>query len=798
MRTLRLQVITGLLLALPHPSPAQEHLVDRFFDSGGVRIRYIEAGVGDPVVLVHGNLSNADRQWVNSGVVSALARTHRVIALDCRGFGKSDKPHDPDQYGAEMARDVVRLLDHLGIARAHVVGYSMGGSIVAQLLTLAPERVITATLGGSSGSRRISPNAQQAAATRIAEYREGMLRSMLTSLSPADSPPTADEIRRWSSDRLAGLDREALVALTRNVRGFLIADSALARVQLPVLAIAGSRDPALTGVRELERIMPTLRVVVIEGATHTGETGATLRPEFADAVAGFINTRSHTRDSIPQSVRGDFGIGPHPVGFRLEYRYDHGRVERPELRLDGSVETRPIARLMQIGIWYPARPARRAARMRLAEYVELSDYVYFEDDPRVNGGVPSPLQREDIVRGVFRRAVFQGLDEARVPLVLQSRTAAVRDAPVAAGRYPLILVAPGSGGSLTEHAITAEYLASHGYVVVGAPSRGRDAAESRATDVRVAESQLRDLAYLIDYASRVEGVDTRRVGVVSHSWGSVAAVLLASENPSIDAIVSLDGSITGLNGLRALERSASFAAERVRVPVLIANAESRRTDSSFFQVLPHSTIYDLTVAGIHHLDFVDFAVYHTAVGANSAATRSPAAHVREAHAWIGRYTKLFFDAYVRNDRDSLDLLRNPDRLRAPDRIFALRRNDGRAAPPAAPHVYEMLWRPGGWRDAMRLLEEVRSQHPAWTPLTERVVTITAAQLRELGRTADALGVLQLGVAQYPNSGAAHAALGDAQLRAGNREAAIVSLMRALELDPNNAAAMAALRRAEGR
>ena len=106
---------------------------DRFFDSAGVRIHYIEQGAGEPVVLIHGYTVDLNEQWIATGVFPALASSYRVIALDARGHGLSDKPHERSAYGPEMGLDIVRLLDHLGIRRAHIVGYSMGAHIVAQL-----------------------------------------------------------------------------------------------------------------------------------------------------------------------------------------------------------------------------------------------------------------------------------------------------------------------------------------------------------------------------------------------------------------------------------------------------------------------------------------------------------------------------------------------------------------------------------------------------------------------------------------------------------------------------------------
>lgn len=133
MRTTSLCVV-GLFvvpafIAATMPTPAAPQLVvppDTFFDSKGVRIRFIEQGQGAPIVLIHGYTGTLERHWINPGVFTDLSKDHRVIAIDCRGHGKSGKPADPKAYGPEMGQDIVRLLDHLKISRAHVVGFSMG------------------------------------------------------------------------------------------------------------------------------------------------------------------------------------------------------------------------------------------------------------------------------------------------------------------------------------------------------------------------------------------------------------------------------------------------------------------------------------------------------------------------------------------------------------------------------------------------------------------------------------------------------------------------------------------------
>jgi pimeloyl-ACP methyl ester carboxylesterase len=122
---------TGLLLLVSAAvfapfARAQAPAGDKFFDSRGVKIRYVDVGRGEPVVLIHGFSSSLDANWGQTRVIDALAKYFRVVALDCRGHGKSDKPHDAASYGLAMIDDVARRLDHLGIAKAHTAVF--GGS----------------------------------------------------------------------------------------------------------------------------------------------------------------------------------------------------------------------------------------------------------------------------------------------------------------------------------------------------------------------------------------------------------------------------------------------------------------------------------------------------------------------------------------------------------------------------------------------------------------------------------------------------------------------------------------------
>jgi pimeloyl-ACP methyl ester carboxylesterase len=282
-----------VLLLAPAPGAAQ----DQFFDSNGVRIRYTDQGRGDAVVLIHGN-GGSLQGWIDAGILPDLARDHRVVALDARGHGQSSKPHDAKAYGGEMGLDVIRLLDHLAIRRAHIVGYSMGASITAKLLTSHPDRFITATLGGAAGRFRWTPADTARAETEAAEKeRECVSRSQILRLAPVNQPkPSEEDIRKASAACLANTaqDRFALAAVSRGMPDQVITPAQVAAVKVPTLGVVGSLDGYLADFQELKKLRPDLKLVVIDGAGHGGAKGAMRRPEFIAAVRDFISSNRGT------------------------------------------------------------------------------------------------------------------------------------------------------------------------------------------------------------------------------------------------------------------------------------------------------------------------------------------------------------------------------------------------------------------------------------------------------------------------------------------------------------------------
>jgi len=262
---------------------------DRYFDG----LRYVDHGAGPAVLLIHGFTADIERSWVETGILPDLARDHRVVAFDLRGHGRSDKPHDPRAYD-EIAHDAVRLLDFLGIPKTHVVGYSLGGIIVAKLLATHPDRFLSAVLGGAAYRRSQSERADRAADEAGREIEGGVYRALLVSTAPTDEPPLGEEAILTRSRAIAARnDQRALAALMRSRRALVVTDTEIAAVRVPSLAVVGSADPALPRVKAMQGRWPGLEIEVVPGATHptVHPRGLPRRPEFREAIRRHIERR---------------------------------------------------------------------------------------------------------------------------------------------------------------------------------------------------------------------------------------------------------------------------------------------------------------------------------------------------------------------------------------------------------------------------------------------------------------------------------------------------------------------------
>ena len=219
--------------------------------------------------------------WLSGGVFEALSTQNRCVAFDLRGHGRSDKPHDSDSYGLEMVRDVLRLMDHLGIERAHVVGYSLGAMLGAKLLELAPHRLLSLAMGGA-GWVRSGDSVHRSwipLADSLARVTPGTPLSAHFWPDPASRPPT--EIQQIVDRN----DPAALAAVARGMTSVTLCEQVLRANVVPIFAICGDRDPAKASVMTMSAVTGCFALHLVPGADqHSLPT----RPEFLTTIRAFI------------------------------------------------------------------------------------------------------------------------------------------------------------------------------------------------------------------------------------------------------------------------------------------------------------------------------------------------------------------------------------------------------------------------------------------------------------------------------------------------------------------------------
>jgi pimeloyl-ACP methyl ester carboxylesterase len=246
------------------------------FKNGDVEIAYLDEGDGEPIVLVHGFASNKNVNWVYPAWVSELKKNgRRVIALDNRGHGESEKLYDPAQYAIPiMAGDVIALMDHLRIARSDMMGYSLGSRLTAWLGWTQPQRLRAAILGGI-GIGLIEGGGP---GENVAEALEA------ASLDEV-SDPVGRTFRAFAEQTRS--DRRALAACLRGSRGLMTTEEA-GRIAVPVLIAVGTSDQIAGSAEALGKIIPGSEVLNIPNRDHMRAVGDKV---YKSGVLEFLSRR---------------------------------------------------------------------------------------------------------------------------------------------------------------------------------------------------------------------------------------------------------------------------------------------------------------------------------------------------------------------------------------------------------------------------------------------------------------------------------------------------------------------------
>ena len=219
------------------------------FQAKGTKIGYAVKGTGEPVVFVHGLMSSGLVNWGFTGVFDDLAKDHQAIILDLPGHGFSDRPKKKEAYGEQLADDIVLLLDHLKIKKAHVVGYSLGGMVTMKVLAKHPDRVISGTVCG------------------MGWFQDGSLPAKIFEKCKGGGLMPPQEF----FDAIGGL-------------GLTEAD--VKKIKVPVKVIVGDKDfVKQLYIEPLQKVRKDWAVVEIKDGDHISTL---LRPQFKEEVGAWV------------------------------------------------------------------------------------------------------------------------------------------------------------------------------------------------------------------------------------------------------------------------------------------------------------------------------------------------------------------------------------------------------------------------------------------------------------------------------------------------------------------------------
>lgn len=239
--------------------------------AGPLKIAYDMVGEGPPIVLIHGFASNRGTNWRATSWYDTLTKAGRqVIALDMRGHGESDKPHIAEAYDEiERANDVVRLMDHLGLAKADVMGYSMGGFVTVRVLADHPDRIRKAVIAGV-GENYLGPNKQ----------REPIAAALRAPDKAAIQGAVPKQFRSFAEQGKNDLEALALCMLAPRA-----AVTKFKSAAVPALIVVGSKDAIAGSPDPLADFIPNSSVVIVPDRDHMLAVGDRV---YKQAVLDFL------------------------------------------------------------------------------------------------------------------------------------------------------------------------------------------------------------------------------------------------------------------------------------------------------------------------------------------------------------------------------------------------------------------------------------------------------------------------------------------------------------------------------
>jgi dienelactone hydrolase len=380
---------------------------------------------------------------------------------------------------------------------------------------------------------------------------------------------------------------------------------------------------------------------------------------------------------------------------------------------------------------------------------------------------------------------------------------AVRDAPAASGRFPVVIYAPSFSHVSWENADLCEYLASHGYVVIASPDMGATT-RSMTLDLTGIHTQARDISFLVAYAAGLTNTDASRVAVAGYSWGGISNLFAAARDSRIRALVDLDGSMRYYPGL--VKQAGDVHPEQMTLPLLFFAqrefsfedeeryvGDDQLNNPSVLNAWTHGDLVFVHMLGLTHAEFSSmhqrnedmwWELFHVWPMWQGDYDREDA---MTAYNWVARYTLAFLDAYLKKSPDAVGFLRRtPAENGVPRHAMAISYRAAEGVPPTFESFRAEVGQ-RGFDHADEVYAAFRKEKSDFT-LGETVLSSWAQELIDTEHLPEAIDILKLAAQLYPTSSDRYVDLGDAYLRSGQKRLALENYRASLEKDANNGTA----------
>jgi tetratricopeptide (TPR) repeat protein len=481
-----------------------------------------------------------------------------------------------------------------------------------------------------------------------------------------------------------------------------------------------------------------------------------------------------------QLLWGGLKTGPHAVGFRKLYQLDHTREYDPEYAADPEHPPAPRPRPILICAWYPAR-ATNARPIAYRQYLEVAS-----DDPLVASFARRlmPFVRDVVCEETTGKQpkALTPAEAAAFERLLAAKTLAVKDAPAAEGRFPVVIYHPGLGGTYEDNSVMFEYLASHGYVVLSSAYPSATATEMNI-DWDLTRS-FRDMEFLSRYACGLPYADADRLAAMGHSFGGQAVLAWRAEPASsVRAVVSIDSTVENVGidspGFAKLKTHLQDNKRNLRAPTLrFASRENEPKFATLEPYLKFAPRYEATVASLEHNDYLTHGAIRPALMPDKWADAKKARAVRVSYDRVCEHVLRFLDATLKQRAEAREFLQRSLRGEGLDEEFRLQFRHPAPAPPTARQL-ALLVRQHGVGKAADLLRSCRDD----VEVGGDGIGGAGKILVDEGRVKEALALFTRAAEIFPKSMAIQSGLGNVLALTGDRKGAIAAYRRGMELIP---------------